>query len=99
MKHLFNWIGFIVGLGALLLQAYSTLMLRAGQGHDLLSTIVFFFTYYTILTNIMLVLIYLSELTTAGWLNWWRSPVTRGMMAGAIALAGILHHLLLAALS
>ncbi len=96
MKQLLTWAGFIAGLGGLLLQAYVTLTLRGAQGHDLLGTIVFFFTYYTILTNIMLVLIYLSELTPAGWLGWWRSPVTRGMMAGAIALVGIFNHLLLA---
>ena len=96
MKQLATWIGFIVGVAALLLQAYSTLTLRNAAGHDLLGTMVFFFTFYTILTNIMLVLIYLSELTRAGWLGWWRSPLTRGMMAGAIALVGIFNHLLLA---
>jgi hypothetical protein len=96
MQRAASWIGFVVGVFALLLQAYSTLLLRASQGHDFVSTIVFFFTFYTILTNIMLVLIYLSDINTARWLDWWRSPVTRGMMAGAIALVGIFNHLLLA---
>ena len=91
-----SWIGLAVGLGALLLQFYVTLTLRAANGHDFPGTLVYFFTFYTILTNIMLVLVYASDLTTAGWLAWWRSPVTRGMMAGAIALVGIFNHLLLA---
>ena len=96
MKQVATWIGFLLGLGGLLLQAYLTLTLRSGQGRDLLSIVVYFFTFYTILTNIMLVLIYASDLSGAGWLGWWRSPVTRGMMAGAIALVGIFNHLLLA---
>jgi hypothetical protein len=96
VKQAATWIGFLLGLGGLLLQAYSTLTVRGGQGHDLFSTVVFFFTFYTILTNIMLVLIYLSDLNPGRWLGWWRSPVTRGMMAGAIALVGIFNHLLLA---
>ena len=49
-------------------------------------------------TNIMLVPIYLSEVAGAGWLGWWRSLVTRAMMAGAIALVGIFNHLVLAEL-
>ncbi len=80
----------------LLLQFYDTLTLKLGQGAGLGSTLVFFFTFYTILTNIMLVLVYLSDLTAARWLDWWRTPATRAMMAGAIALVGIFNHLLLA---
>ena len=91
-----SWIGFVVGLGALLLQFYVTLGLRAAQGFDFGGTLIYFFTFYTILTNIMLVLVYLSATSGAGWLGWWRSPVTRAMMAGAIALVGIFNHLLLA---
>jgi hypothetical protein len=91
-------IGFIVGAGALLLQFYLTLTIRAEQGRDLIGTLVFFFTFFTILTNIMLVLVYLGDLIPAAWLKWWRSAVTRGMMAGAIALVGIFNHLLLASL-
>jgi len=91
-----TWIGFLLGAAALLLQFYDTLTLKLGQGAGLPYTLIFFFTFYTILTNIMLVLVYLSDLTQARWLDWWRSPVTRGMMAGAIALVGIFNHLLLA---
>ena len=98
MRQVATWIGFLIGAGALLLQAYLTLTIRAGQGESLGSTIVFFFTFFTILTNLMLVLIYVSDLTAARWLGWWRTPVTRGMMAGAIALVGIFNHLLLAEL-
>ena len=69
MKQLATWIGFIVGVAALLLQAYSTLTLRNAAGFDLFGAVVFFFTFYTILTNIMLVFVYLSEIGAAGWLG------------------------------
>jgi hypothetical protein len=96
VKQAATWIGFLLGLGALLLQFVLAIQARLANGDSVIGALVFFFTYYTICTNIMLVLIYLSELTAARWLGWWRSPVTRGMMAGAIALVGIFNHLLLA---
>lgn len=96
MQRIATWLGLLIGSGGLLLQFCLTLITKGEQGSDIVSTLVFFFTFYTILTNIMLVLIYLSEVAEWRWLGWWRSPVTRGMMAGAIALVGIFNHLLLA---
>ena len=98
MKAALTWAGLLIGAGALLLQFVLTLNLRLATGDSLVGTLVFFFTFFTILTNIMLVPIYLSEVAGAGWLGWWRSPVTRAMMAGAIALVGIFNHLVLAEL-
>lgn len=90
-------VGFLVGLGALLLQISISLPARMSQGDNLLGALIWFFTYFTILTNLMLVLVYLSEITSARWLNWWRLPNTRGMMAGAIALVMGFYHFVLAA--
>lgn len=98
MKNAATWIGFLLGVAALVLQFYVTLTTRAAQGLDLGGTLVFFFTFYTILTNIMLVLVYLSDLSGARWLAWWRSPVTRGMMVGAMVLVTLVVHYLLAGL-
>jgi hypothetical protein len=98
VQRIATWLGLLIGSGGLLLQFCLTLVTKSEQGSDIVSTLVFFFTFYTILTNIMLVLIYLSEVADWSWLDWWRSPVTRGMMAGAIALVGIFNHLLLAQL-
>jgi hypothetical protein len=89
-------IGFGLGLGALILQFSLTIPLRMSRGHDLVDALVFFFTFFTILTNIMLVLVYLSEVAGWRWLGWWRSAVTRAMMAGAIALVMGFYHLVLA---
>lgn len=89
--------GFVLGLASLILQLWLSIPARMSQGRDLLDAMVWFLTYFTILTNIMLVLCYLSALSAAGWLGWWRSPVTRGMMAGAIALVMGFYHFVLAA--
>ena len=91
------WIGFLIGMGGLILQFSLSIPLRMSNGHDLLDALVYFFTFFTILTNLMLVLIYLSELAAWRWLGWWRSPVTRGMMAGSMTLVMGLYHFVLAA--
>ena len=78
--------GVVLGLAAVILQGSISISLRMSNGHDLVDALVFFFTYFTILTNLMLVAIYLSTLAGWRWLGWWRSPVTRGMMVGAIVL-------------
>lgn len=90
-------VGLLVGLAAVILQFYLAIPLRVGNGDSLLGALVYFFTFFTILTNIMLVLIYLSELAGWRWLGWWRNPVTRGMMFGAIALVMGFYHFILAA--
>jgi len=55
-----------------------------------------FLTFFTILTNLMLVLIYASELSGSALLGWWRSPVTRAMMAAAMLLVMLFYHVMLA---
>ena len=89
-------IGFVIGVAALVLQAALSIPFRLEAGHGLLGALVWFFTYFTILTNLMLVLIYLSAFVGWRWLGWWRSPVTRGMMVGAIVLVMGFYHLALA---
>jgi hypothetical protein len=99
LRSVVTWFGFLLGTTALLLQFSLTTSKRyLEQGDSLFGTLAFFFTFFTILTNIMLVLIYLSDLTAPRWLSWWRSPVTRGMMAGAITLVGVFNHLVLSGL-
>lgn len=90
--------GVVLGLAAVILQGSISISLRMSNGHDLVDALVFFFTYFTILTNLMLVAIYLSTLAGWRWLGWWRSPVTRGMMVGAIVLVMVFYHVLLAGL-
>jgi len=91
-------VGFTVGLAAVVLQFALSVPVRMANGHSLPDALVFFFTFFTILTNLMLVLIYLSELAAWRWLGWWRSPVTRGMMLAAITLVMGFYHFILAGL-
>ncbi len=96
MKNIATWIGLIVGLGALILQFSLSIPLRMSNGDTIFGALIYFFTFYTILTNIMLVLIYASDLWPREALSWWRSPVTRGMMAAVMILVCLFYHFFLA---
>ncbi|HVY52831.1 MAG TPA: Pr6Pr family membrane protein [Devosia sp.] len=96
MKQALTWIGFVVGAAALILQLALSLPLRMATGDSLIGALVFYFSFFTILTNLALVLIYASEIWPRLALGWFRAPVTRGMMAGAITLVMIFYHVVLA---
>jgi hypothetical protein len=96
VKAAATWIGLVIGAAALILQISLTIPARLANGDTLIGAVVFFFTFYTILTNIMLVLVYVSDLWPRESLSWWRSPVTRGMMAATITLVGLFYHFFLA---
>jgi hypothetical protein len=96
MKNIATWIGLIGGAAALILQFSLSIPLRMSNGDTIFGALIYFFTFFTILTNIMLVLIYASELWPREALRWWRSPVTRGMMAAAMILVGVFYHFFLA---
>ena len=96
MKQAMTWIGFVLGAAALILQFAITIPLRLSNGDSLGGAVVFYFSFFTILTNLLLVLIYSSELWLWPWLGWLRSPVTRGMLAAAITLVMVFYHFVLA---
>jgi len=98
LKRLVTLLGLVVGAATLMLQFYLSIQLRLAKGDNLLAALWFFFTFFTILTNGMLVLIYLSELTGARWLDWWRASATRAMMAGIMAVVTVFYHVMLAGL-
>jgi hypothetical protein len=88
-RRLLTWLGLLSGAGGLVLQFVISMQAYAAAGRDIPGALGMFFSYYTILTNIILVLIYLSEVTDFGWLDLFRHPIFRGMMAAAIALVGL----------
>ena len=96
MKNIATWIGLVIGLAGLLLQISVTLPWRMGNGDTLVGSLIFYFSFFTILSNIALVLVYASELWPRQWLNWFRRPATRGMMVGVIVLVGGFNHFFLA---
>jgi hypothetical protein len=95
MKRGASWLGLLVGGAILLLQAWLAIMARLGAGDTLIGALVYFFTFFTILTNLMLVLIYASDLWPRAALAWWRSAVTRGMMAAVMVLVMVFYHIML----
>lgn len=88
-RTLLTWLGLLFGAAGLALQFWLSLQLGLASGRDLPGFLGHFFAFYTILTNIILVLIYLSELLPTPRLALFRGPVLRGMMAANIALVGL----------
>jgi len=97
VKRAATWIGLALGAAALLLQLGITLPLRLAGGDTILGAVIFYFSFFTILTNLALVLVYASELWPRRALNWFRRPATRGMMVAAIVLVSLFYHFVLAA--
>ncbi|WIJ26704.1 Pr6Pr family membrane protein [Devosia sp. RR2S18] len=90
-------IGLVIGAAALVLQFMLSVPATA-DSRGLPFALLSFFSFFTILSNLTLVLIYLSELTSHRWLEWFRHPVTRAMMVAVMGLVTIFYHLLLSGL-
>ncbi len=88
-------IGLVVAAAAVLLQFGLTVPARLATGDSLPGALVFFFTFFTILTNLMAIAVYVSVLTSWRWLGWWRTPWVRAMIAGSILVVMLVYHLLL----
>jgi hypothetical protein len=88
-RTLLTWLGLLFGAAGLLLEFTISMQSMLGSGRDLFGSLGHFFSFYTILTNIVLVLIYLSEILPSAGLALFRHPVVRGMMAANIALVSL----------
>ncbi len=84
-------IGALVGLAALALQLYLILTVATAQGRTVPGTIVQFVSYFTILTNILVVLCYLG----AGFFG---RPGVQSAVALYIATVGLVYAIILARL-
>ncbi len=89
LNRALTWAGLLLGLAGLVLQFTISIQSLLAAGRDLPGALGHFFSYYTILNNIALVLVYLSAVTSARWLSLFRMPLTRGIMAANIALVGL----------
>jgi len=89
--------GFFIGVSALVLQFFITVPASMQAGRGLFASIVFYFSFFTILTNILVVLIYLGALIRGQrWLVLFRRPRTRATAAAAITLVMGFYALVLA---
>ncbi len=95
MKRAATIVAFAITFGALVFQIFLTVTSRLSDGDSLIGALIFYFTFFTILSNLMVAAIYLSDLVGWHWLEWWRTPWVRGMMAAAIVLVMIVYHFLL----
>jgi hypothetical protein len=93
------WLGLVIGVVALVLQFVISMQSYLAAGRDVPGALGAFFIYYTILTNIVLVLIYVSELTDWGWLEWFRKLDVTGMMVANMLLVMSFVHFFLRGLT
>ena len=101
MKQTLTWVGFVAGAAALILQLAITLPARLDKGDSLVGGLVFYFSFFTILTNIGVVLVYASLLSASSyaWLPGFAGYRMRGAMVVSIAVVHIVYVTLLAHLS
>ncbi|RUW44341.1 Pr6Pr family membrane protein, partial [Mesorhizobium sp. M8A.F.Ca.ET.021.01.1.1] len=92
--------GLVVGLIALVLQFSITIPASMEAGRGLLGSIVFYFSFFTILTNIGAVLVHISLLSSSGyaWLPAFAGPRMRACVAVSITLVFIVYATVLARL-
>ncbi|UYO00623.1 MAG: Pr6Pr family membrane protein [Devosia sp.] len=88
-RRALTWLGLLLGAAGLVLQFTISMQAMLADGRDVPGALGHFFSYYTILNNIAVVLVYLSALTRANWLSLFRTPLVRGLMAANIALVGL----------
>ena len=84
-----TWAGLLLGIAGLVLQFTISIQALLADGRDLPGALGHFFSYYTILNNIAVVLVYLSAVSSAGWLSLFRKPLVRATVAANIALVGL----------
>ncbi|CDX11855.1 conserved membrane hypothetical protein [Mesorhizobium sp. ORS 3324] len=92
--------GLVIGLIALVLQFAITLPASMAAGRGLLGSIVFYFSFFTILTNIAAVMVHASLLSPTGY-AWFPAFAGKRMRAGvavAMTLVMIVYHTVLAQL-
>lgn len=66
------------------------------QNRAFLNFLVYYWSFLTNLSNTVLVLIYVAELTGTRWLSWLRNPVFKTGMAGIMMLVLFFYHFMLA---
>lgn len=92
--------GLAVGLIALVLQFSITIPASMAAGRGLFGSVVFYFSFFTILTNIAAVLVHVSLLSPAGyaWLPAFASARMRAGVAVAITMVMLVYVTILAGL-
>jgi hypothetical protein len=100
MGRFLQIVGLATGLVGLILQFSISIPASMEAGRGFLGSIVFYFSFFTILTNIGAVLVYISLLSSSGyaWLPAFAGPRMRAGVAVSIALVFIVYATVLARL-
>lgn len=85
------WFGAVVGPLSLLVRTYLTLTGRIGNGDSFVGAVFFLFTFFTVLTNLMMALCYVAAATRSPWLAWWDRSFARGLTAGSIVMVSVYY--------
>ncbi|KUM28099.1 hypothetical protein AU467_12870 [Mesorhizobium loti] len=92
--------GLVIGVTALVLQFAATLPWAMAAGRSLLGSIIFYFSFFTVLTNVAAVMVHASLVSPAGyaWFPAFARPRVRAGVAVAITLVFIIYRTVLAQL-
>jgi hypothetical protein len=96
------WAGIAVGVVGLALDwwviipSVMTVTAENPVARSLPDTLIYFWTYFTHLTNLWLVLTYVAVLTGRTWLGWFRRPLIMASAAAFITLVMLYYHFMLA---
>lgn len=102
MSKLFALLALLIGVVGIAINAASMFpsMMTVSETNPVARSFpdvfLYFWTYFTHLTNLGLILVYLGELTSWRWLGWLRQPRTQALMAGFITLVMVFYHFMLA---
>jgi len=94
-QRLLVGLGLFFGVIGLVLQFVLAMQAYLAAGRDVPGALGTFFAYYTILTNIGMVLAYLSAITTTPRLDLFRRPLTRATLAASVVLVTLYVHFVL----
>ena len=84
----FALLAIVIGLIGLALDFYVIAgVMGPPQNRPLLSFLVYYWSFLTNLSNTVLILTYVAELTGRSWLSWFRHQVTRTGMTGTCSTA------------
>lgn len=97
-KTAFQTLGSLTGCIALILQFYISLSYSSQSGLTYFQSTVKFFSFMTILTNILVTLTYLIPLVSPGskWSLYFNKPIVQSGVLVYILIVGIIYHFMLA---
>jgi len=102
LRNLLAWAGILVGCVGLaldfwvILPTVMTVTAVNPFARSLPDTLVYFWSYFTHLTNLWLVLTYAAVTSGVRWLGWFRRPVIMTSAAAFIILVMLYYHFMLA---